>query len=206
MRVEEFIVILSENELANLEMGSSGIGLVDDSNLNRIIHNINSALTTIHRKYVLKVNTHTLETIPNVKDYSPVLINFIRFTKIYNESKNIILPINDNSLVNSVTAFGSGKVILPLEGTYKLSYQANHPMINRGNLTQELDIPDSLVNAVAYMTASLVYGSINSADNVATSARYLSMYKEEMQNSDMYDGVHSSKIDDNQKFTINGWI
>lgn len=206
MKINEFFIKLSESELANLSLGESGAGCIQDSNLNKLIHATNSGLTFLHKRFILKVGTHTLETVSNVLEYHPTLTNFIKYLSVFSETENMPVPLNDNTRQYSVTSYPNGKIVLPSEGIYVLSYQANHPLINKAGLNNELDIPQVLVQPLSDYVAHSIYGSMNSAENTSIAIRYLTSFNQALLEIEKSDSLGNSKLGVNDKFSCNGWI
>lgn len=128
MKIQELLTRLSEVELANLDLGHSGEGCISDSNLNKVIHAINGVLTNLHKRYLIKIGTYTLETVGTALEYQLVIPNLIKFLQAYSQSTNVYIPINDSNYDYSITANATGKVSVPESGTYVFSYQANYPL------------------------------------------------------------------------------
>lgn len=206
MKVQELLTSLSEVELANLDLGHSGEGCISDINLNKVIHALNGALTSLHKRYLIKIGSYTLETTGTALEYQLAIPNFIKFLRAYSQTTNVYVPINDDNFEYSITTNAAGKVTVPEAGTYILTYQANYPLINKINLNQELDVPEILIQAICYWVAYVIYGSMNTPENLNVSMTYLTKYNNALQEIDMQDSLSVSKVGTNNKFIKNGWV
>lgn len=206
MKVQELLTRLSEVELANLDLGHSGEGCISDANLNKVIHALNGALTSLHKRYLIKIGSYILETTGTALEYQLAIPNFIKVLQAYSQTTNVQVPVNDTNYEYSVTANATGKVTVPEAGTYILSYQANYPLINKTNLNQELDVPEILIQAICYWVAYIIYGSMNTPENLNVSMTYLTKYNNALQEIDMQDSLSVSSIGANSKFNRNGWV
>lgn len=206
MKIQELFVRLSENEFANLNLGHDGNGCIADADLNKVIHALNGVLTNLHKKYLLRVNTHTLITTGTMLEYQLNIPNLIKFLQAYLVEEGLMLPINDGNFTNQVVTYSSGKILVPQAGTYNLTYQENYPLINKTNLNQELSVPQVLITPICYWVAHSVYGSMNSVENLNVSMNYLNKYNTAIMEIDMQDSLGDSRIDNNPKFVRNGWI
>ena len=206
MKIHELIVTLSESELSNLDLGSSGDGCIADPDLNKVINAINSVLTTLHRKYLLKQGMVSLVTVGEVLEYQLTPTNFIKYLFALYTTENTTIPINDSTCGYAIHTYGSSKVTVPYKGTYELYYQANHPLINKANMGMELDVPVTLVQPIRDWVAHAIYGSMNTVESANTSIRYLASYNQALAEIERSDALNDSRLGINSKFTNNGWI
>ena len=51
-----------------------------------------------------------------------------------------------------------------------------------------------------------MYGSMNTAESVVTSMRYLSSYQAALVDLERYGDLSTSRLDANDKFVTNGWL
>jgi hypothetical protein len=168
MKLTEVFAQLSYGELSSLKLGSSAPGTVDPSNYAKILSHVNLGLTELHKRFLLKVGTLTLNMVDGQSLYplkslyqignregarftqyiqaSPVFADdLIKVEQVFTEL-NLELGLNDASNWRSVSTPSynvlqvSPDVVKELKlQTLRVVYRANHPLIVKEDGYFDLD-------------------------------------------------------------------
>lgn len=87
-----------------------------------------------------------------------------------------------------------------------VTYQAKHRTIYLGDLSDEIDLPETLLPALDYWVAYSYYTGLNTAENTAKAAEYLQMYESICKEVEDFDLANNSISNTNILFDKRGWI
>ena len=206
LNVDAFFAQLSIGELADLELGATGEGYILDPNLDRIVLAANSGLTMLHNRYLLKELKFELKGIEGVLDYQLNLPNFISMLSVWAINNQCSLVINDANAQNGVNLVGSSKIKVPFVDDFELTYKANHPMIKKSNLNVRLDIPDTLLDVLALYINHAVRKSMGTEDMLLKANDAYARMNLILVELDNQNALHNSRLENNNKFAMNGWV
>ena len=139
----------------------------------------------------------------------PFIDDLIKILDVF-DSLGHKVPLNSHSEPFSVftPVFDVIELSHPIEGlALAVTYQARHPILDyERNPEQEINLPDSLYEALSSYIAYQYYGNLNTQEAVANSQKYFSNYQRIIQEVVEQDLVSSSYSEANTKFRKFGWI
>ena len=150
MTVQDFITLVRYSELNNIAVGT---------NTDAVIAFINLGLIEIYTRFPIKVEEHIVNLSEGVTDYS-MPTNFMYAINAYGEARAeypdelVRLPINEEDDPYSIFFPDWKSVQIPLVAngsSISIIYAATPTTITNTveNLAAELDIPDTLIDALA---------------------------------------------------------
>jgi hypothetical protein len=234
MNVTEFLARLSYGPLSNLAMSNDGDGTIAVAKHPALIQHVNDGLLRLHTKFILIENEVILELREDVTSYvldvansvsagaappndyirdtlaAPFGNDLIKILAVY-ETGACQLPLNDATHDDSLYTpkFNVLQVPDPIAGApLYLLYQAKHPVLasaGDGYLTQTIELPDVLVEALEAFVASKVYQGMNGQEHAVKAAEHLTIYERICVDVTVKDLVNSSMSNTNTKFEQRGF-
>lgn len=222
---------LSHGVLSNMHLGSSGDGSIAEKHLPKVMLYINDGLTKLYSKFALRRKSMVI-TVDAGNTEFPLRTGADDFLKVIGvekygaDGKYHTVPFNDSaanlvtvdSMYPGVATQVLGGVFTPAIGilqvpvnetqatTYKVHYQARHPTVEVGDLgSSEIDLPDTLYEALTMYVAYRAYMGINTQEAIATASAYLGQYNQSCADAVTADTVTQSQSHTNTRFHNNGW-
>lgn len=233
LRVSDVFRRLSYGELSNIAMGMEGVGAIEASKQDRLIHYINEALLRLHSRFVLREEGLLVRLTAHVTNYhissryaesntdrlpadpvyimdtaSPYRDDLIKITAVYDQS-GMQIPLNDGEDRRSFFTPMPDclQVPNPVEGyMIELGYQCRHPLIGPGQTDACIELTPALEGALTAYVAHMVYSFMNGADNAAKGQEHLARYEYICAEVERMDLVNSSISTTNTKFESRGFI
>jgi hypothetical protein len=235
MLLKELVDQLVYGELSTLPLGTTDVNgdLVDG--FNAIIPHINLALTSVHKRLYLREESLLLRQSASIKKYfiqdkfaesnvmssepvkyiidaaSPYLGNSLKVESIHNAAGDT-LPVNDSSadMVLRTPTPNSILIAAPVANQdLTITYRANHPHIDVSTMdsaTQEIDIPDFVLEPLLYFIASRVHASYPPAlEATNESYNYRNKYEAAMAEISEY-GLVDTSSNSNRRLETAGWV
>lgn len=233
MLLSDLFTNLSYGPLAGLSVGGSGSGTIPPANESKFVAYTNSTLTNLFSRFLILEDELIIDAQDNITTYelrdeytvsSNTLGNtlyirdtvqnpfvsdrLLKITKVYDEEGTEI-PLNDTEDDASfyTPAFDTLQIPEPVTGnSYIVMYQSKHPKLVVGDLSQEIRIPALLGSALEAHVAHKIFASMNGAEHLAQSDRYLMKY--EMICNQVLEGdfANTSRAQQNDRFTARGWV
>ncbi|AHC94036.1 virion structural protein [Achromobacter phage JWAlpha] len=224
---------LAYGVLQNTSLVDEATGLVIEERKLKVVSAINTSLTRLHSRFVLReanlivemqsgrtrypllkkyaVQSHVPTEIlcPYIMDMAgaPFDDDVIKVLDVY-DSYGVHRSLNNKD--DDWTIYTPRPTMIqnprPRCGeVLNLAYQQNHPRVSpAGN--QEIDIPDSLDLALDAFIAYSCFAGINTQDAKATAADMLGLYSSVCEEVIANDLVNSSKSNTGVRFKNNGWV
>ena len=194
---------LATGELSQHKYGKSGAILPAD--YPALVSHINLALMELHKKFPINlkelqisqqsiINLYPLHSMYAVSTgangatkyiidtvEAPFLDDLIRIDAVYDDNGTIV-PLNDESQVNSVFMAGYDTIQIPYAvdtANLFVLYRAEHERIfsTSDPLTTEVFLPSSLLEALMCYVAARCFSALNSPTSNATSSFYFGKFK-----------------------------
>ena len=196
MNVQDIINDLQMGEFSELQLGDSSL---TTQNLPRFINLIQSALTEFHTKFLIRQEELVIQPIEGVVDY-PLLADFALTSEVvgtkfimdsvyqpfnweplqilgaYDELGNEI-PINAPNHICGIYVSTPRSVMIPAPVTARqisLVCRANHTALT--GLTDDINIPTTMRNALVWFIASRIWGSRKDDQASNKSIMYMQQY------------------------------
>lgn len=231
MNVSDLLKSLSYGELSNLSISGEGSGEILEDKIPKVINHINDGLLQLHTKFVLSWKTLILKMQEGRTDY-PLRIEYTESQNLSKFPQYIIdrndpytgdlikimavtdscgqeLPLNDEE--NCYSLFTPTPMILqvPFPSIIQLmsvSYQANHIKLSADRLDQQIELPETLHEALRLSVAAAIYSGMNGAENTAKAAEYRTRFDLICNEIALTDVTNSSVSFTNTRFSKRGWI
>lgn len=231
--VEELFTMLSFGELSNLSMSGEGNGTIAEGSQGKIIYYTNKALLELYSRYAIRSKEVIVKMIggytnyflykryaqsrPNEDSTDPVYIidatnpfkqDVIKVLDIYSAS-GWKYPLNDEENRFSLFTPYPNQIQIPMpEPDYLLSviYQAKHPKLQYGVLSQLIYLPEVLHGALTSFIASEVFSHIGGPENTAKGAEHLAKYEAACKKAEDQDLVSTAISTTNTVFKQRGWV
>lgn len=224
---------LSYGELSNLAMGESGVGLVRDSDKEKIVLAANDCLLDLYTRFPLSTKSVVIQTSELISVYylnsqyaqsnvsSPEPIKYIRDSILYPFKDDVIriTNIHDeyhcyfslNDVLSDMSIFTpsptSIQITNPNTGLYySIVYQAKHPQLDKTNELGNIYLVDSLHRALRCYIASSIYSSLNMEGALTKSKIYRDEYEFILNNSKIDNTLNTSIVTSQFKLHQRGWI
>lgn len=234
MKLEAILRQLSESELSNTSIGSSGIGVISEGKVSKVLTHINEGILKLYTLFVLDEKDVLVEmrerTIyyhlhpdysesnwnrakvdyPYIKDMpeEPFLGDVIKVLSVH-RADGYTYPLNDPEQVTSVFTPRANTLQIPHPEHGRLigiHYQAKHPVLTGDDLESEILLPDVLIEPLRAYVASNVYSHINTQDATYKSREFDAKFRTICEDVINRDLVNSSYSVTNSKFNRRGYI
>lgn len=234
MNLHAFFEKLSYGELSNLYMGINGEGTIQDKDKARILSFIQEGLLMLYSKFLLKESSLILESFDHITQYH-LLKRFSKSRQAetgekyayildkdgerFNEDVIKVMGVYDhygrsrplNDLENQLS------VMTPQTRTIELpdpqnghiwivTYQANHPVLNLDDDSEEIVLPSILIPALSAYVGYLAHTYMGTPEATAKGQEYLMRYADIVQTAENQDLVNSSISQSHLRFYRRGWI
>jgi len=231
MLLSDLYTNLSYGVFSNLSIGSDGAGTIPTESQDRLLHYVQRGLTALHTKFYMVSKELVVQafdgktlyplqqkyalTDPTVvpKKYiadsieHPFLGDLIKIVAVADEG-GLELPLNDTNDIYSLFTPSPDILQIPMAVTgdaYFLLYQADHPKLAPGDLTQEVNIPGMLEEPLELYVASKVLSSMNGPEHAAKSVEYFERYELIADNILKQDLLSTSQVETTSKFSERGF-
>ncbi|NRA77128.1 MAG: hypothetical protein HRU18_02875 [Pseudoalteromonas sp.] len=216
------LALVEDNDLGELQGGYEAI-----------MPHINLALSSVHKRLHLREESVTLRQSASINKYflstkyavsntgsaaskylidsagDPFLGNSLKIIGI--ELDGVKIPLNDRSIDNPILlpTPNSIRIVKPVEGQeVVVTFRADHPNVDVLTFdpdTEELDIPDFVLEPMLYFIASRVHASYPSiSEGMDDSYKYRQKYEAAMKEISDH-GLVDTSSNSNNKLEINGW-
>lgn len=232
MLVSAFIQKLTNTTLRNLGITES----VSSRELNpeyrtEIIEYINSGLLELYNKYQLKVDSFFIE-LQEAKTRYPLTSShnmtnwhepdrekYIWKTTedsfnddlvkvlLVRDHSGIEIPLNDPNALISVFTPEYNVLEIPTHFPIQIisvDYQAKHSPVSKD--TDEIVLPDSLYDCLAYYVAAQACSNMNSESSIANATKYSQLYSNAIQAFDNLGTIEPKHTASYRKFYLGGWV
>lgn len=233
LTVEELCRQLSYGRFSNLAIGNEGVGTVRESDLNKVISGLNSALTRIYSRFALSekqvmivqqahiTNYHLdkrfalcnperlPEHVPYILDLpnEPFINDAIKIIAVF-DSLGSVIAINDETHPFSLFTPSPTTLQIPLpkhDEPMSVQYQAAHPRLEYGVKQTEVIVPLVLEEALLSYTAYSIYSNMNTQESTVKAAEHLQMYEVVCTEVESQ-GYASIASQGSNKFTTRGFV
>lgn len=214
MKLSEIYDSLASGELKNLRFSENNV--IKPESRKVLLSSINAGLTDLHTRFLLKKNTIDMSYSKSREQYSinrPDLIEVLSVK--LNETELTVNTLSGYHLINPTTIYidkGIERYYLhdaDVLNTLYVTYKANHKKLTEEDieLDNDVELPDSYLNALLYFIANRLYTSIpNQLDgDVNESLRYSKRYHDEI---DMLtnQGIDVDGINEFSLFSARGFV
>lgn len=234
MNVTELFRRLSYGELSNLALGNEGSGEIAEDNRAKLTNYVNQALLRLHTRFMLReddlalrcydyitkyrLNSDYAESntarpegcVPYIEDgQKPFKNDLIKVLGVRKFDACDNLPLNDVNHSQSVFTPQPDVLQVPFPWEFEVlavTYQANHPLIDYGDMDARIDIPLVLEGALSSYVAYQVYCHMNGQENAGKAREYLNTHEMICQNVIEQDLLSLSVSSTNRKFHERGFV
>jgi hypothetical protein len=235
MQLDTLLEALCLGELSNLHIGQEAL-TGDWSNLNRrkVVTYLNAGLKALSSQFELIQREVVLETIPGQSLYylrreyalsNPTVVavkylndttcdafvgDLVRVLEIYDHTAERAVPINQSLDCRTLYMPSWDTIQIPpdvMAAYYSVIYQAAHPTIyNAADLSQELNLPPMMEEALRAYVAWKAYSFMNGDGPSGKGAEFKARYDELCAILEMEDLATTSPGQLNDKVCQNGFV
>jgi hypothetical protein len=231
MNLGELFTSLSYGVLSNLAVGGEGSGTIPASHQTRLVSFVNAGLRDLHERLLLKIDDMIIRATDGRTNYPlkveyadtdptvgpkfitdtlayPFKGNLIRILEIYDEHGGEIV-LNDSGNENSFFMPEPDILQIPYPVTgndYFVIYQADHATLQDGDLTQLIDIPNSLLTALEAYVAYRVMAPMNGQEQAAKGMEHFRRYEILIESVEERDLAQTSIIRTTTKLEDRGFV
>ncbi len=220
MLLKELISQLVYGELSTLPLGADhDLGELTDG-YEAIMPHINLALSAVHKRLYLREDTVVLTLDADIKKYylnkkfayvdGSYNNNSLKIEKVLEaDGTEVLLNNSDVDFPVYTPTPNTLTVTKPVtDKELTIIFRADHPNINVFDFdpdTEELDIPDFVLEPILYFIASRVHASYPSLEGTNESLNYRQKYEAAMAELSEY-GLIDTSGGTNNKLETNGWV
>ena len=223
--LEAILRALSHETLSFMSDSNHANGTIQPDQIPKVVGRINGVLRRLSVKFVLNEKTVTVRVTEAQRTYSlagkaPWIINTgadpflgdVNTILGIESSCGRMFNLRDKATHNSIllkdegTSFVLDK-FLP-EGDYTVFYKASTPQFTESvnpDLTEVLNIPESLLNALYLGVAALTYEGIGGEENVNMARNKWRQYDNDCQEAKIYSAVEDEEHEQANKFMDRGF-
>jgi len=201
MQVSEIFESLSYGVLSNLAIGGEGCGTIPTAHEPKLIHFLNQCLTEMHGKFnlaekelVISASSgrtlYPLEVQYAVSDAAvvekfivdtildPFLDDVMKIVAVFDEEgEELVLNDSTNPASLFTPNFDTIQIPGPVDGDgYFIIYQAKHPKLVNGDLTQSVIIPEILFDPLFHYVAYKAISPMNGPEHAAKASEHYQRY------------------------------
>lgn len=234
MTLQDLFNMLAQGELTNLPMAASGS--IDPGSYVKLTNYTNEALLKLYTRFVLKEDDLMLELYDHITNYhliprfaanynapsasqnepiryildlpgEPFCDELIKVRRVFT-IEGIELSLNDDAALFGVFTPRIKMLQVPnpvLGMVLNVVYQRKHPFL-KGELSDEIECPDVLQDALTSFVAYKVFSHMNSTDSSAKSQEFMATYESICNEIVDRDLVNSSISQSNTRFSAGGWL
>ena len=211
MLLSDLFKYLSNGELSQFSMGTDNSGKIAEKDYEKVIAHINLGLTNLHTRLPLKQAQVIIRLSENKNVYPLPVNDVLKIEEVYSEAGTAFAlndPANEDSLYTP--AYNVLQVPNPTNGTQiAVLYRANHKPLPMKKgidpMSIEVDIPDTLIEALMTYVVSRVMQSRGTAESISEANAYTQRYELLVQQLQMA-GALSVDRPTNTRMRDNGWV
>lgn len=232
MLVSAFINKLTNTTLRNLGITDSVVSrTLNPEYREEIIDYINSGLLELYNRFQLKVDSLFIELQEGKTRYpltsahimtnwhEPDREKYIWKTNEGNFTDDLVkvllvrdhscheIPLNDPNAVISVFTPEFNVIEIPSHFPIQIisvDYQAKHPRVS--NDDDEITLPDSLYDCLAYYVAAQATSNMNSEGSINNATKYSQFFNNAMQTFEELGTIEPKHTPSYRKFYLGGWV
>lgn len=223
MTLQDIFDSLTYGEFSQLRIGGAEVGVIDDTNYDRVLSHVNLGLTTLYTRFNLKEVRTVFPLDAAVSTYVVTAADLLKIERVLTDA-DFELNLNVQSDMYSCFTPSLSMVRVPqvildqgpsLPDDYKtesftMVYRANHPQIKTkfGLIFPEkvvLELPPTHVQPLLYFVASRVQAPIGMANEFNASNNYYAKYEAACQALEGK-GIQVDQGDQNTKLCRAGWV
>lgn len=185
MNLQEIFDLLTFGELAQLSIGGGEAGVINDSNMAKVLPHINLGLTSLYKRFKLKQASMVLPLVKGQSIYNITQPDVIKIEEIHSPIGKV-LSLNDPTDVNGCFTTSDRTLVVKDSFTHSyltIIYRANHPKLQADDGYVDIDtllieLPDSYIEPLLYFVAARLLSSTGSGqfEGLAT-MQYMQKYE-----------------------------
>ena len=233
MNVREYFEYLKAGKLSELNLGFNQQGGVTDNNIARVAAAIESGLRALYTRFPLYQKEVLVREYTAIKLYhlnskyaqtnqesdvpykyiedteaDPFLDDILIIQEVYT-GKGCPVPINDLNDKRSVFTTDHTTIQIPCAKhpnvTSVIYRAAPLPIDSRCESTQDLRLPDVLINALDYWVLAELYGAKTSQTDHYKHVQFKALYREQCDTVTHYGGLQTDNTT-SMNFNNRGWV
>jgi hypothetical protein len=189
MTLQEIFDLLTFGELAQLSIGGGEAGIIDDSNMAKVLPHINLGMTALYKRFKLKESSLVLPLVSGQLIYPLTQPDVMKIERIISPT-GIEISLNDpddpqgcSTTSDRTLVISSYLTEIAKYESLTVIYRANHPklMAEDGYVdvdTLTIELPDSYIEPLLYFVAARLLSSTGSGQfEGLASIQYLQKYE-----------------------------
>lgn len=232
MNFQDLLQELSLGDLNNMHMANEGTGGIHETQISKIVHYTNTALTILYTRFLVKTRDVLVAMQPSISYYhlnslyaqsqfdpekaavayildlgnEPFTDDVLQMLYVVDSQGNEI-PLNQPTKPNSVYSPQATILHVPTVADGEIlciGYRAAHPKMT-GDYLQEMEVPVTLVPALTAYIAYLVYNNLNTQEGFANAQNRLQMFENICTMVESAGTLDNSFASYAERFRANGW-
>lgn len=209
MKLSEIFNQLTHGELSQIHLGGSDVGVIDESNHDKILSHVNMGLLALYKRFPLKEGRVSLVLEPGKRTYLLDANEVLKVERVYGPDSTE-LGLNDESdpLACATPSPHSLRVPVGLaSGSLEVVYRAKAPQLLMGLTTPdevEVELPYSHLEPLLLYVASRVHNPIGMVNELNMGNTYYAKYEAACQELEQVN-LRVDQGSQNTRLRRNGW-
>ena len=223
MKLREIFEHLAYSELSQLNVGDTSLGLINESNYDKVLSAVNLGLTALHTRFCLKKKEVFVELIYGIYSYVVPKDDLLKVEIVYTD-KGYELPLNDESQYYNVSTPNLKTIVVSKDIVNKVSgvpeeyassylsvvYRANHKIMPYGfngyDADQvEVDLPYAYMEPLLYFIGSRFHNPMGLVNDFNAGNNYAAKYERACQEIEK-SNIRVDQGKQNTRLAMGGWV
>ena len=223
MKLREIFEHLAYSELSQLNVGDVSLGLINESNYDKVLSAVNLGLTALHTRFCLKKKEVLVELDYGTYSYVVPRDDLLKVEIVYTD-KGYEVPLNDESQYYNVSTPNLKTIVVSADIVDKVAgvpeeysssylnvvYRANHKIMPYGfngyDAEQvEIDLPYAYMEPLLYFIGSRFHNPMGLINDFNVGNNYAAKYERACQEIEK-SNIRVDQGKQNTRFAMGGWI
>ena len=223
MKLKEIFEHLAYSELSQLNVGDTSLGLINESNYDKVLSAVNLGLTALHTRFCLKKKETLIELVYGTYAYVVPVDDLLKVEIVYTD-KGYELPLNDESQYYNVSTPNLKTIVVSKDIVDKVSgvpeecvssylnvvYRANHKIMPYGfngyDAEQvEIDLPYAYMEPLLYFIGSRFHNPMGLVNDFNAGNNYAAKYERACQEIEK-SNIRVDQGKQNTRLAMGGWV
>ena len=223
MKLKEIFEHLAYSELSQLNVGDTSLGLINESNYDKVLSAVNLGLTALHTRFCLKKKEVLIELVYGTYTYAVPVDDLLKVEIVYTD-KGYELPLNDESQYYNVSTPNLKTILVSRDIVDKVGgvpeeyssnylnvvYRANHKIMSYGfngyDAEQvEVDLPYAYMEPLLYFIGSRFQNPMGLVNDFNVGNNYAAKYERACQEIEK-SNIRVDQGKQNTRLAMGGWV
>ena len=223
MKLREIFEHLAYSELSQLNVGDTSLGLINESNYDKVLSAVNLGLTALHTRFCLKKKEVPVELFYGTYSYVVPRDDLLKVEIIYTD-KGYELPLNDESQYYNISTPNLKTIVVSKDIVNKVVgvpeeyssdylsvvYRANHKIMPYGFNGYdadkvEIDLPYAYMEPLLYFIGSRFHNPMGLVNDFNAGNNYAAKYERACQEIEK-SNIRVDQGKQNTRLAMGGWV